>query len=386
LKTTGQYSLVIFDEATDFTQPMINYLLSRMRNAYVNYKPQMFLMTNPDYNSFIREWLEDYYLDNTGVPIPERAGHKRYFVQQNGKMLWYNSLQEAQAVHGSGDGTGITSFAFIGANCHDNPPLLKAQPDYVSNLLALPEIEKQRLYYGNWFVRPAAAGLYKRAWVQRVQIPNPLPCKRVRAYDIASSPVSSQYPDPDWTRGVLISKDKSSKYTIEHLVSLRDRFYKVEELIFNTARTDGTGVTVVLPCDPNAQAGAWARSMQRKLGEMGFNCRLVKPQKSKAQRFAPFSTIAQAGYVEIVEADWNKEFEDELEAFDPNSSKQHDDIVDCCSDCIFILNQSMELPSFDVASLHVQAPTVPSMSFNGTSIQDLNIHSNTSIPSSGLLT
>jgi predicted phage terminase large subunit-like protein len=346
----AQYSLVIFDEATDFTQIMINYLMSRMRNAYVPHKPQMFLMTNPDYSSFIREWLQDYYLDHTGVPIAEKAGHKRYFVQQNGKVIWYDTLAEAQAIHGTGNGTGITSFSFIGANCHDNPPLLKAQPDYVSNLLALPEIEKQRLYYGNWFVRPSASGLYKRAWVNRASIPNPLPCKRVRAYDVAGSLPSSAYPNPDWTRGVLVSKDKSSKYTVEDLVSIRDRFYEVEELIINTARNDGTSVTVVLPCDPNAQAGAWARGMQRKLGEMGFNCRLVKPQKSKAERFAPFSTIAQAGFVEIVEADWNKEFEDELEVFDANNTKQHDDIVDACSDCIYVLNQGNVLPDLSPAS------------------------------------
>ena len=74
----GQYSLVIFDEATDFTEDMIVYLLSRMRNAYVDYKPQMFLMTNPDYNSFLRLWIQDYYLDpQTGIPKEDTAVHKR---------------------------------------------------------------------------------------------------------------------------------------------------------------------------------------------------------------------------------------------------------------------------------------------------------------------
>ena len=36
--------IVIFDEATDFTEYMVVYLLSRMRNAYVDYKPRMFMM------------------------------------------------------------------------------------------------------------------------------------------------------------------------------------------------------------------------------------------------------------------------------------------------------------------------------------------------------
>ena len=83
----GQYSLVIFDEATDFSESMIVYLLSRMRNAYVDYKPQMFLMTNPDYNSFLRHWIQDFYLDQSGVPIEKLAGVKRYFFRQGNTML-----------------------------------------------------------------------------------------------------------------------------------------------------------------------------------------------------------------------------------------------------------------------------------------------------------
>lgn len=142
----GQYSLVIFDEATDFTEDMVVYLLSRMRNAYVDYKPQMFLMTNPDYNSFLRHWLEDYYLDpNTGIPLQEKTGHKRYFFRQGNTMLWYNSLIEAEKAHGEGDESGLSSFTFIGATCRDNPPLLKAQPDYISRLMSLPRVEMERL-------------------------------------------------------------------------------------------------------------------------------------------------------------------------------------------------------------------------------------------------
>lgn len=142
----GQYSLVIFDEATDFTEDMIVYLISRMRNAYVNYKPQCFMMTNPDYNSFLREWIQDFYLDPlTGIPKEELAGVKRYFFRQGNTMLWYNSLEEAEAVHGTGNESGIQSFTFIPATCRDNPPLLKAQPSYISNLMSLPRVEMERL-------------------------------------------------------------------------------------------------------------------------------------------------------------------------------------------------------------------------------------------------
>ena len=40
------------------------------------------------------------------------------------------------------------SFTFISATCLDNPPLLEANPDYVSTLAALPRITRERLLYG----------------------------------------------------------------------------------------------------------------------------------------------------------------------------------------------------------------------------------------------
>ena len=347
----GQYSLVIFDEATDFEEEMIVYLMSRMRNAYVDYTPQLFAMTNPDYNSFLREWIQDYYLDpNTGIPIPERTGHKRYFFRQGNTMLWYNSLEEAEAVHGSGAESGISSFTFIGATCRDNPPLLKAQPDYISRLMSLPRVERERLLDGSWFARPEASGLFKREWVNIVDHPNGRARQRVRAWDFAFTKPSEQYPNPDWTRGVLISKDPSKVYTVEDMVSMRDRVHEVEKLIFETAIRDGQDVVISIPQDPAAAAGAYAKDLQRKLAEMGFTVRLSKPVKSKITRFAPFSSIAQAGFVNVVKASWNKDFFDELEVFDGDPKKK-DDICDCCSDCMLVLNKEMHLPGFRLPDL-----------------------------------
>lgn len=345
----GQYSLVIWDEATDFSEEMVTYLLSRMRNAYVDYRPQMFMMTNPDYNSFIRRWIQDYYLNSEGIPIDERAGHLRYFYRQGDSMIWGSSEEELKAQFG--EDAPITSLTFIGANCDDNPPLLKADPSYKSRLLSLPEVEVKRLYYGSWFARPLASGAWKREWCPVVTSPNINAKQRVRAYDVAGSLPSPALTDPDWTRGVLVSREPTGVYTVEDLVSLRDRFFKVEELILSTAVTDPPGTTVVLPCDPNAQAGAWARGMQRKLGEMGINCRLVKPMKSKQMRFAPFSTVSQAGFVQIVHGDWYNEFCTELENFDPDNRRLHDDIVDSVSDAMYILANTTTIPTFTLPNL-----------------------------------
>ncbi len=347
----GQYSLVIFDEATDFEEDMVVYLLSRMRNAYVDYKPQMFMMTNPDYNSFLRSWIEDYYLDpQTGIPLAEKTGDKRYFFRQGNAMLWYNSLDEAEAVHGKGAESGISSFTFIGATCRDNPPLLKAQPDYISRLMSLPRVERERLLDGSWFARQESAGLFKREWVGLVDHPNGRARQRIRAWDFAFTKPSEQNPNPDWTRGVLISKDGNKVYTVEDVVGIRDRVHEVEKLIFETAIRDTQDVVISIPLDPAAAAGAYAKDLQRKLAEMGFICRLTKPVKSKITRFAPFSSIAQAGFVNVVKANWNKDFFDELEVFDGDPKKK-DDQVDCCSDAMLLLNKETIIPNFSLPDL-----------------------------------
>lgn len=366
----GQYSLVIFDEATDFTEDMVVYLLSRMRNAYVDYKPQMFLMTNPDYNSFLRLWIQDFYLDpQSGIPKEELAGVKRYFFRQGNTMLWYNSLEEAEHVHGSGAESGISSFAFIPATCRDNPPLLKAQPDYISRLMSLPRVEMERLLLGSWFARAEASQMWKREWVNLVDLPNGRAKRRVRSWDLAFTRPSEVNQNPDWTRGILISKDNSSVYTVENLVSMRDRVHEVEQLIFETAIKDGTSTIITIPKDPNASAGAYAKSLQLRLAEMGFTVLLVPPVKSKVTRFAPWASVTQAGYVNVVQADWNKEYFDELENFDGDPKKK-DDCADATSDAFSTLNKGVELPDFSLpdltgSNLPVQ---IPSYSFGQQSL------------------
>jgi len=367
----SQLSFCAFDEGTEFTEEMITYLLSRMRNAHVNYKPQLYITTNPDYNSFLRLWIQDFYLDPlSGIPLEHLSGVKRYFFRQGNTMIWYNSLEEAETIHGKGDESGITSFTFIPATCRDNPPLLKANPSYISRLMSLPRVEMERLLLGSWFARAEASGLFKREWVTLVDYPNPKAYKRIRAWDFAFSKVSEQNSNPDWTRGVLISKDKSHIYTVEDVKGIRDRVHEVETLIFRTAVMDGREVTISIPQDPNAAAGAYAKDLQRRLGEMGFTCKLQRPVLSKVTRFAPFSSVAQAGFVNVLRAEWNKEFFDELEIFD-GLGKHHDDQVDCVSDAFTLLNKELVLPTFSLPDL------ISNNNFSG-------INTSVSIPSSEL--
>lgn len=351
----AELTFIGFDEIQQLDEDNVMYLLSRLRSTTVDYKKQVVATGNPDYDAFIRHWVE-FALDERGIPIRKEVYPMRYMVQvAGGNLVWADTREELEVVYGSGDESGILSFKFIPGTIYDNPPLMKADPTYVSKLKALPRVEMERLLLGSWYARAEASGLFKRDWCQMVPYPNGRARQRVRSWDFAFSKPSEQYPNPDWTRGVLISKDPSKVYTVEDVVSLRDRVHEVEKLIFATAMRDGTDVIISIPQDPAAAAGAYAKDLQRKLAEMGFNCRLTKPVKSKLTRFAPFSSLAQAGFVNIVTADWNKAFFDELEVFDGNG-KSKDDQVDCCSDCILLLNRQLDIPNFTLPDLSGSNP------------------------------
>lgn len=351
----AELTFIGFDEIQQLSEENVVYLISRLRSTTVDYKKQIVATGNPDYDSFIRHWVE-FALDPSGIPIRKEIYPARYMAQvPGGGIVWANDRKELEDIYGSGEDAGIMSFRFIPGTIYDNPPLMKADPTYISKLKSLPRVEMERLLLGSWYARPSASGMWKREWCQMVDHPNGRARQRVRTWDLAFSKPSEQYPNPDWTRGVLISKDSSKIYTVEDVASMRDRVHEVETLIFDTARRDGTDVIIGLPKDPAAAAGAYAKDLQRKLAEMGFTVRLTKPVKSKVTRFAPFGSLAQAGFVNIVKAEWNKAFFDELETFDGDKGKK-DDQVDCCSDALLLLNNDLVLPTFSLPDMTSASP------------------------------
>jgi len=359
----SQYSAIFYDEVTTFPfEEFVLPLMGRMRNAAVDYAPQMFWATNPMYDHGVYHWIKDFYLDEFGIPLKEKSNVERYFVLQNGKPLWYDSLELAESHHGKGI---PRSFRSIKAHVTDNIPLIKANPDYLSNLMALPDIKRRIYLDGSWIAREEEAGLYHRAWSTIVETPNMKAKKRVLAFDLASQPVSTQSPNPDWTRGVVMSKDENGIYTVEHLVSIRDRPHVVEQLIYDTAK-EFSGITVTIPIDPGAAGAAHSSNIKRKLGEQGINCKLIRPNKSKRVRFLPFSSIAEAGFVNVVRAEWNEVFFNELEEFTGLRRGERDDICDVCSDAIYALNQDNQLPNFTLPDFTGTNPFEGSIS--GTNI------------------
>lgn len=341
----AQYVCEVFDEATHFSQSMIEYLGTRLRSAKCKYKPHVRMTCNPDYDSFLREWVEPYLDPETGIPDRSKDGMVRYFVVEDGKYIWADDRKELEKVYGTGPDSGILSFTFISGTCEDNPPLLRAQPDYVSRLKAKPRIEVQRLLYGSWYARETASGYWKEEWCKKSPFPPSKTKRRCRAWDISGSVPSEQLRNPDWTAGVLLTEDDYGQYYVEDVVRFRDRYLGVEEKIIQTAHQDGHDTTIVIPQDPGAAGKAYASSLVKKLSALGYRVRVKTTNKSKIMRFAPFASVSEAGLVTIVTGEWNDDYIQELEAFS-NTRNQKEDQVDATSDAWWCISSTVHIPDF----------------------------------------
>ena len=71
-------------------------------------------------------------------------------------------------------------------------------------------LERERVFAGNWKIRPAAGLYFKREWCAVVDAA-PADLDIVRYWDLAATE-KTQFNDPDWTVGVKLGRDRSGGY------------------------------------------------------------------------------------------------------------------------------------------------------------------------------
>lgn len=359
LKHQGaQYSFVLFDEATHFSRYQIEYLYGRIRSAKAKHKLQMVMTCNPDPDWFALEWIKPYLLDD-GTPNPKMDGVVRYYVVDNGTYVWDNDFDLLSKRYPN---QRPSSFTFVSANCTDNIPLMEADPEYVGKLMARDWVEVQRLYHGNWFVRPSTSGFFKREWLHELNAPPPQSeiVKTVRAYDLAGTLKSDTNTDPDYTASVKMAKLKNGDYVILDVVRLRARYADVTTHIIENARRDGKGVDIIIPVDSGAAGKAAARMLIKEITAAGYYAITKATSASKVERFRPFSAACQGELISILVGCCtdleNKVFNDnsffytELEQFD-GGRKHHDDQADSAADAFMSLASSLVIPEFNLSSV-----------------------------------
>jgi predicted phage terminase large subunit-like protein len=381
----SQLVRALVDEAGDkWTEHQILFLLSRIRSAHSKIHPQLILTANPDINSFLKNWVEFCLDPETGVPLEGTEHRIRWFIVIDNKAHWGDSPEEVFELYGKPRNMiyahGMTeeemmnftkeerlrlcmpkSFRFIPTGVFDNPYLLPPRnTSYLANLLAQPKVNQLKYLHGSWTAREATSGYFKREWTPIVDFPPDNPISRVRSWDFAGSEASVALPNPDWTAGVKMSRDKYGIYYIEDVCRFRARTDKVLKTVVDIAHADGIeDCHVTIPMDPGA-AGKTANAFYlRVLAENGVPARTcsISGHSGKVTRFKPFSALAESGSVRVVRGDWNEAFFNELEEF-TGLRTQKDDQVDATSDAFSTLARQITIPTFSLPDMSQPSPLV----------------------------
>jgi len=321
-----QITMVGFDELTHFSKHQFFYMLSRNRSDS-GIAPYVRATCNPDADSWVAEFIEWWIDQETGYPIPERSGKIRYMVRINDEITWADTKDELVAK--GIDREDIKSVTFIASTLQDNQILLKVDPGYLANLKALPLVERERLLFGNWKIKPAAGLFFKRSQVGEFleEVPKDV-VVWARGWDLAATS-EDEDGDPAYTAGVLIGKRRNGRYVVANVTNVRLAAGDVRKHVKNTCIMDRKiykRVAERLPQDPGQAGKEQAQSYIKMLA--GFYVKAIPETGSKEARAEPFAAQWQPGNVDIVIGDWNESYLAQLESFPESKFK---DMVDASS-------------------------------------------------------
>jgi predicted phage terminase large subunit-like protein len=324
-----QIALLVFDELCEFEYSQFFYMLSRNRST-CGVRPYVRATCNPDADSWVASFISWWIDPKTGYAIPERSGVVRYFLRVNDEIVWGDSPEELVRAYPEFSVEDAKSCTFIASTIHDNQELLRRNPQYLSNLKALCEVEKERLLYGNWKIKPAG-GLYFRR-EQIVEFLEVVPAdvvRWVRGWDLAAT-AEREGSEPAYTAGVLMGKRKNGRYIIADVINKRLAADDVRKLIRQTAQLDRAlykRVKIRLPQDPGQAGKEQAASYIKLLS--GFDVTAQLESGSKETRAEPFAAQWQAGNVDLlISKEWNESLINQYVNFPESKFK---DMVDAGS-------------------------------------------------------
>jgi predicted phage terminase large subunit-like protein len=322
-----------WDELPHFERAQFMYMFSRSRSMS-GVRPYIRATMNPvppedETGGWIHEFV-GWYIDKDGWAVPERCGLLRWFVVVDDTLRWADTADELRQDYPALE---PKSFTFIKSSVYDNQVLLKQNPEYLANLMALPLVERERLLGdpdrgGNWLVKPTAGKVFNRGWFGIVDAvpaaPNGFP-KSVRFWDLAASEKKLAKEDPDYTAGVLMQRVGDLYYVLD-CIEEREGPAAIDDLLLNTASQDGKSVAVRWEMEGGASGKRDNRHIAGRLA--GYDARGIRPQGDKLTRARALSAQALAGNVKLLRGPWNGRW---LTHMHGQPDLAHDDIMDASS-------------------------------------------------------
>lgn len=326
-----------FDELTHFTEHQFFYMLSRNRTT-CGIHPYLRATCNPDSDSWVAKFISWWINKDTGYPIYERSGRIRWMIRINEIIYWFDSKEDAISF-AIESGVGLEeakkmpkSVTFIASTLQDNKVLMKMDPGYLANLLALPEVEKERLLSGNWKIKPSAGSFFKRTQIGDILtvLPDDI-VALCRGWDLAATD-KDENEEAAFTAGVLIAKRACGRFLVVDVINQQLKAGDVRKLIMSTAKMDNAkyrkygSIRQRLPQDPGQAGKEQAQSYVNMLS--GYNVVTRTESGSKESRAEPMAAQWQMGFFDVMEGEWNEEYFNQVERFPDGKYK---DMVDAGS-------------------------------------------------------
>ena len=330
----SQIVMIGFDELTQFSKYQFFYMLSRNRSARTRIAPYVRATCNPDSESWVAEFISWWIDPETGYPIPERSGVIRWMVRLDDIIYWFDTKGEGVrfAIEQGQDPDEALimpkSVTFIASTLEDNQILMKNDPGYKANLLAMATVERERLLRGNWKIKAAAGLFFKRAQVTMIDRTPEDIVALCRAWDLAAT-TATEKGDAAFTASVLLAKTGKGRFVVLNVTNQRLSAGDVRTSILNTCKADHAKYGYLrtrVPQDPGQAGKSQAIDMVNML--QGYDAIAVPESGSKETRAEPVAAQWQQGFFDVMEGPWNEEFFSELESFPEGKFK---DMVDALS-------------------------------------------------------
>jgi len=326
----AQVPLICFDQLETFTQKQFDAMLACNRDSNGIVTPYIRATCNPEPDCWLSRFISWWWDQDTGYAIEERAGVLRWVVRVGDSLEWSESFEELQRAHPMLRPKSVT---FIPANVEDNKALLESDPNYLSNLMALPLVERERYLHGNWKIKASSGTMFRREWFITTD-ERPARAQFCRFWDMAATPDTTNK-NADWTCGALVGL-VDGVWHICHMIRFRGTPKTNEDTIRQTAKIDPTGTLIRMEEEGGASGKSVVDHYARNV-LTGLDFRGVRPRSDKVTRAGPFSSAAQNGNVRLVSGTWNSDLLDELEVFPEGS---HDDQVDAVTGAMSCLIQA----------------------------------------------
>lgn len=326
----AQIALIVYDQLEQISRDNFFYLFSRNRST-CGVRPYVRANCNPDPDSWLAEFISWWLDPETGFPIPERAGKLRYMVRVSGTIVWADTAQELIDRY-EGEDVFPKSITFIPAKLTDNPALLKVNPEYQANLMALDYVSRMQLLEGNWKIRHTAGTVFNRAWFKIVDaIPVDLVAV-VRHWDRAATEGGG-----DWTVGLLMGVSIEKMFYVIDVIRGQWGAGDVEKTIKQSIEIDyakyGQRLEYGFEQEPGSAGVGVVKGTITALA--GYAAFADRPTGSKLERAKPYAAQCQAGNVALLRGAWNSAYMEELEDFPKpkhgHGDDYHDDQVDASS-------------------------------------------------------